>query len=164
MYLHPLQSILDALIQQRCWSVIAGEGTGSHVSLQFGEKRRMRIPIRNPLLSEIERTHEGEFSVFLKMCGWRLDGLNSVICASTSSNEAGGPMLSGLHHLIGEKIIRAQAMHPGKDMELLFSGDFCLRVFCDQTEDGYDNYSLRHSGDSIVAVGPKGVIQVERDD
>ena len=73
-------------------------------------------------------------------------------------------MLSGLQRLIGEKIIRAQAMHPGNDMELLFSGDFCLRIFCDQTEDGYDNYSLHHCGDSIVVVGTKGEIQVERDD
>ena len=85
VYLHPLQSMVDDLLEQKCWSVIAGEGTGSHVSLQLGAKRLLRIPNRNQFLSEIERTHEGEFVVFLKMCAWRLDGPNSVICASTSS-------------------------------------------------------------------------------
>ena len=147
-YLRPLEAMVDALRQQECWTVIAGEGTGSHVALHFGEKRPRHIPIRNSLLSEVERAYEGKIVVFLQMCCWRLDGPNGVICASTSSNEAGGEMLSGLDQLRGKKIIRAQVMHPGIDMELSFSGDICLRVFCDQTESGYDNYAICHCGDS----------------
>lgn len=67
-----VNSFFDALIGKRCWSIIAGPGTGSMASLAFGEKIRRSRPLRNPTLSSDQRELDGEFVVFVKGSEWSM--------------------------------------------------------------------------------------------
>jgi hypothetical protein len=55
----------------KCWSIIGGAGTGSVISLRFGDKVRMKQALRNPHLSMEERIFDGERSLIV-YCDWRL--------------------------------------------------------------------------------------------
>jgi len=61
-----------------CWSVMAGRGTGSRFTADFGEKLRRNVPLKNPRLSDDERNFQGEFALYVT-CAWRVDGLGEVI-------------------------------------------------------------------------------------
>lgn len=69
---------LNSLIGQPCWSVIAGRGTGSVISLHFGNKLPLQQPIKNSYLSEEQRKYEGELILFIQ-CVWRIDSEVEVI-------------------------------------------------------------------------------------
>jgi len=58
------RTALGTMEQKRCWAVIAGEGTGSNFILDIGKKLRLRRRLSNETLSEVERTHRGEFALY----------------------------------------------------------------------------------------------------
>ncbi len=149
------------LIGKPCWAFYAGPSTGSIVSFDFGEKIPRRVPLLNPKLSEDERYHFGEVSLFIE-CAWRLDSSDTVICGSTDSNDNEGPMQRGLELIVGRTVKSVKVEPPACDLTIGLDGNFTLKVFCDQTnvEEGYDNYSL-HVKDRIYIVGPRGRIRYE---
>jgi hypothetical protein len=144
-----------------CWGVLAGEGTGSHVTLHFGRKIERARPLRNPTLPDSLRHFKGEFGVFIQNCAWRLDA-RSIVCSSKTPNDNDGAMVRGLHMLIGQHVVTATAMLPGHDLIIEFSGAHTLRLFCDcfdQEKDG-DNYSL-HSLARVFTVNAGGALSLE---
>jgi len=152
-----LRKFLTALRRKRCWSVLAGPGTGSMVTLAFGKRVPRPRPISNPTLTEEQNRFDGELKLFLKDAAWRIDGKRGPVCSSTDNNKRGGPMLRGLNRLVGKKVTSATVAGTAADLTISFSGGLRLLVFSVQTnsEDEEDNYSI-HGRVGTVAVGPKG--------
>ena len=156
-----LLSELQNLRGLECWGVVAGEGTGSHVTLDFGRKIERARALRNPTLPESLRHFKGEFGVFIQNCAWRLDA-DRIVCSSKTPNDNQGAMVRGLQMLIGQHVVTATATLPGHDLVIEFSGAHTLRLFCDcfdQERDG-DNYSL-HSLDRVFTVNAGGGLSLE---
>jgi hypothetical protein len=86
-----LSEELKKLVGNPCWGIVAGLGTGSHISLAFGQKHPRRRVLTNPHLTEDQQRSEGEYILYVT-CAWRLQLPDKVICSSTSSNAEGGPL------------------------------------------------------------------------
>lgn len=153
---------INSLKGKKCWSVIAGSGTGSVVSLGFGEKKLKNRPIDNTALSEDERTFDPEVEIVI-YCAWRLSHSDGVLCGWRDSNEAGGAMLGGLSLLREKKIINIQLCLKSYDLKLHFEGDICLNIFCDQTSDfdSDENYTL-FVDNTAYTVGLKSKVEIEK--
>jgi hypothetical protein len=138
-----LEAELSKMIGRRCWSIVAGPGTGSVVSLGLGDKVRRTKPLTNSHLSYDQRMFESEFEIFIESF-WRLDGPSQVICGGWDDNRPEGPMLTGLRRLEGKELLDSHVSDPGLDLVLCFEDDLRLRVFCDQINeaDQGDNYSV----------------------
>jgi hypothetical protein len=147
------QEALDRLPGKRCWGVVAGKGTGTIFTLDFGAMFPRASPVRNPHLSRAVRENEAELSL-MAHCAWRIDGPGEVLTGCWESNEADGPMLRGLNALLERTVTATRFTRPGLDLELEFSGGHHLRLFCDQTdpEETFQNYSL-HTSTWISVVG-----------
>jgi hypothetical protein len=147
-----LETSINQLIDKECWGIVAGEGTGSFVNLEIGEKIRRNKEIENPALETDVRQFEGQYSLSLE-CAWRLDSTEAVICGASDDNSKDGKMLDGLRLLIGRRISRINLSKPGLDLDIEFSKDLTLKVFCDQTNenDQNDNYML-FTPDQIITV------------
>ncbi len=148
---------LNLLVSKECWSFIAGPGTGSFVTLDFGPKVPRRTPLKNKTLTQEQREYRGEISLFVE-CSWRIDSGTEVVCSSQDDNEPGGEMLQGLKLLTGEKVEEVNVFPPALDLVLKLTGGFSLRLFCDQTNE--DNYSL-FSQNSVFVVGGCGKLRRE---
>jgi hypothetical protein len=157
-----LRDAMNQLVGVKCWSVIAGAGTGSAVHFALGSPVPRAHPLRNPNLSELQRTHKGEFSLFVQ-CAWRLEARHEVLCGSTDDDANSGSMVAGLAQLVGKWITAIAVSRPIPDATVNFSDGMCLRVFCDQTnlDLAYPNYSVGNRDVSVV-VGARGVIHLEQ--
>ena len=150
-----LHRSLALLKGKKCWGIVAGEGTGSIVGLDFGEKVLRLRPVDNPHLTDDERRFEAEMSVLVS-CSWRLDSKLRVLTSSTAPNTNHGPMVKALELLRHRAIESMELSRPGYDLELWFRGGLRFRVFCDQVDiDGGNNYSF-FVKDRVFTVGPKG--------
>lgn len=149
-----LSQELNALVGELCWGIVAGPGTGSHISLTFGEKRPRQRVLTNPHLSEDQQRCEGEFILYVT-CAWRLQGPGRVICSSASSNVEGGPLQKGLKRLVGDVVNEVSVRPPAFDVEVRFSSGLVLLVFCDISDDEEeeDNYSLFTPTDILTVSG-----------
>lgn len=145
-FLKDLSILNDGLI---CWGFAAGSGTGSMVTLHFGEKIVRESPLKNKYLSEDMRNYEGEQCLYLEDCDWRIQTSTSVLASSLSSNEEGGEMLVALNQLVGKRVTAAQLELPSFDLRLEFENDLRLVVFCFgkslEDLDNYTFYSKEHS-------------------
>ena len=134
---------------------------GGSLSLQFGEKLPMPRPLRNKHLTEEERTHEGELTVFLS-CAWRLDGVGDILAVWSDPTPTDSPLPLGTECIKGTRVVSARVAGPAYDLELQFEGDRWLKAFCDQpiSEEVRPNYtaSIRKS---TVVVGSRGKLTVE---
>ena len=126
-----------------CWAFVAGKGTGSVVELNLGRKVSRKSPVRNPHLTETQRANDSEFALFVE-CTWRLESKTRVICGAWDDNSKQGAMIKGLERLVGQTIESISLTRPSLDLEVRFSNQFVLRIFCDQTNraEMVDNYSL----------------------
>jgi hypothetical protein len=156
-----LDHLFSALRGKVCWSITGGGAAGSHIKLEFGERIPRRIPVRNPVLTAEERKFEGEYSLFIE-CAWRVEIGDSVF-ASSAGFEAleARALMTTLTCLIGSVVTGTLISAPVPDAVLVFSESITLRIFCDQIEEGSDNYSLR-VGDTIVIVGSHGKLSTEK--
>jgi hypothetical protein len=155
------QDHLNQLVGMVAWGVVAGAGTGSMVSLQFGEKYLRAKPVKNPTLDPIIREYEGKWSLFIRDAAWRLDSEEKVLCSSRSNNQAGAEMLQGLHQITNALVSDVRLSKPGGDLLLTFSNGLELTVFCDcMNEDEGDNYWV-FAPSFIFTVKPKGELAVE---
>jgi len=152
---------LRKLQGSECWGVVAGEGAGSHVTLDLGLKIERARPLRNPKLPEALRHFKGEFGVFIRNCAWRLDA-DKIVCSWKTPNDNEGAMVCGLQSLVGQRVVAATATLPAYDLVIEFSGASKLHLFCDcfdSDRDG-DNYSF-HSANQVFVVGAGGVLTLE---
>ena len=137
------RDVLARLVGEECWSVIAGKGTGSHVSMKIGAKIPREQPLKNSLLTEDERNFDGEFGLFVTEASWRVEDAESVLCTSTDENT--GERYIHLKGLAGRKVTSASVAFPSFDLCLEFEGGMHFRVFSTFANDAeeysdYDNY------------------------
>jgi hypothetical protein len=156
-----LRAALSQLVDKECWSVVAGRGTGSTIHMALGRRVPRRAPLLNETLSALERTHEGEFDLFIESA-WRLERGAEVLCGSTDDDDNDGAMVAGLGQLVGKRVLSVVVCTPVPDFAMRLEDELCLNVFCDQTnlKTTSDNYSVRF-GDTIVAVTVRGRIVEE---
>jgi hypothetical protein len=154
-----LRAAVHALVGLPCWSVVAGRGTGSVVSLLFGAKVPREQPLKNRHLTDDERVFTSDHGLFVN-AAWRLDGPLDVVCSWRGSNEPGGAMVPGLATLVGRTVTACELRAPAHDLTVWFGGDRRLSIFCDLTPDRGNDYTVFMPGGSISA-GPVGVIDRE---
>jgi hypothetical protein len=152
---------LNRLVGQVCWGFVAGEGTGSVISLNIGGKVLRKSPLKNPHLSAEQRKYDAEFDLFIQ-CAWRLESKTQVICGAWDDNAKGGDMLEGLQRLTGQVISSIKVSKPALDLTVSFSSELMLRVFCDQTNQAemQDNYSV-FLPDAVYVVGTRSELKRE---
>jgi len=138
-----LKAQLLQLVGKRCWGIVAGDGSGSIISLCIGDKIKRKKPIENPTLTKDVQEYDSEYRLLL-FCVWRLDSDKKIICGAWDDNSQGGKMLKGLNMLVGRKITQVNVCEPALDITISFSGYVRLKVFCDQINeiDKYENYTL----------------------
>lgn len=119
-----LQTQLSLLEGNLCWSVIAGESTGSQLKCDFGARIPRRKAIHNSKLSRDQQVYEGEFDLFIE-CAWRLEEGTEVVCGSTDNNRNSGPMRTGLGRLHGQTVVEASVASPIPDLILGSLTNFC---------------------------------------
>lgn len=115
------------LYKKTCWSIIAGEGTGSNVSINFGEKILLKRPLKNPHLSEEERKYDGEYGLYIT-CSWRMDSDMHVVCGSKEPNRNNGAMVKGLKNLLNARVADIIVSKPAFDLVLNFDNKYSLKI------------------------------------
>jgi hypothetical protein len=156
------ESELQRLVSLECWSVKGGKPTGSMVTFEFGRKILRNNPIGNPNLTDDERNYTGEVGLFTYFCPWRIEHGDDIISSWNDDNSKEGPMLRALYRLLDETVERVELLRPGLDLNLYFTGNLVLRLFCDQIdeEEGADNY-IYFAPSKSYAVGIRSEIKVE---
>jgi hypothetical protein len=156
------EEVVNRLVGQLCWGIIAGAGTGSIISLQLGEQIPRQSPLNNPALSRVQKKYESEYTIFIE-CSWRVDSKSKVICGCWDDNSKNGEMVAGLKRLTGSTVTSVNVKKPAWDLELMFSNGFVLRLFCDSVNlaDLNDNYSV-FLPEGIFVVGTRGKLRKEQ--
>ncbi len=131
----PVQNLVGNVL----WGAAAGNGTGSLVTLHFGAKLRRRRSLDNPNISEILRTHEGEFVLFVK-CGWQIDCEGAKIADNESSNRPEGEMSEALRRLLRRAVKRVTFAK--NDVSVDFSGNLSIHLYPKVRRGGFGNYSF----------------------
>lgn len=157
-----IEDLLKPLIPLSPWQVVAGGGLGSLFGLDMGEK----IPVEKYLEDrDPPYPFRGEYYLFIECC-WRLDEAACAFDPVTSwqeSNEPDGPMLRGLHSLIGDPILSLSVSPPAGDLKITFGSGRRLTAFCDLTWKGTwdgeadgltSNWSLFTPGRKVLCIGP----------
>jgi hypothetical protein len=126
-----------------CWGFVAGKGTGSVVELNLGKKVSRKSAVKNPHLTDEQQASDSEFALLVE-CTWRLESKTQVICGAWDDNSKQGAMIKGLERLVGQTIESISLLRPSLDLELSFSNQLVLRIFCDLTNraEMVDNYSF----------------------
>lgn len=155
-------SNLDSLIGKECWGIVAGEGTGSILSLKFGEKISREKPIDNPHLSEDCRAFDAEFS-FLIYSPWRLSNSSEILSSSYYDNANDGSMINGLNEILNKSVKNISCKSPCNDLRIQFESNTVLDIFAcdidiDEDSSFYDFYSpsgiFSIVGDSLIEFEP----------
>jgi len=152
---------INLLKEKKCWSVIAGVGTGSVVHLGFGEKKSRKKPLKNPNLSKDEKMFEPEIGLMIH-CAWRLSKLDKILCGWRDSNELKSNMLKGINLLKDKKVIDIHLNQTVYDLDIYFDNNMCFQLFCDQTNnyDSDENYTL-FLNQAAYTIGLKSLLETE---
>lgn len=159
---HALVGYLTSLQGKECWGFIAGAGSGSMVTFDFGGRVPRRKPALNPNLTDEQRNFIGEITLFIQDAAWRIDSENGVLCGSTTWNDLAGPFGDGLRKIVGCRVQGIAVSRPGMDLSIEFDKGLRLKVFCNQTnaEDDGVNYSL-HLNTKVYVVGINSSVTIE---
>lgn len=152
---------LNALSGKLCWAVTGGKGTGSIITLDFGNKIPRKIPLQNQHISIEKQKFNAETSLVI-YCAWRVDSAEYVLCGSNDSTEEDGVMLQGLKKIVGTHVQAVTVTFPGYDLSIEFNNGLTLHLFCtmmDAEVDG-DNYVLFEDGYAF-GVSSKSIITCE---
>lgn len=155
-----VEDLLCAMRGEVCWSLVAGPGTGSMISMSLGRKIKRDRPIRNSYLSRIQQEYDGEYGVFIQQAAWKLKYQGNVLCTSNDSNEFGGPMLRGLKRLIGKRVHSVYFMKSTGGFKIIFEKQLSLVVRCDRLYDDAMCYSL-FGPEHIIAVSEDKKVNIE---
>ncbi|MBC7818011.1 MAG: hypothetical protein IAG10_14060 [Planctomycetaceae bacterium] len=150
---------LQNLHSKECWRVFCGPSTGTSLDIHFCPLVARQEPLRNPKLSELERTHSGAIGLFVH-CSWRLQTSERVVAASGVA-EADSELVWAVPQILQGRKVEAITgpTTPSNDVAIRFSDGIEFLIFCDLVgEDAGDNYSLfLESG--IITVGPGGLLR-----
>jgi hypothetical protein len=160
----PIEHLKNTLLRKTCWYTLAGEGSGSIFQLYLGAKIPRQVPKRNEMLRDEARWNDAEYSLMV-WCAWRLDGANEPMTSWLEPNDNSGPMVLGLAQLEGESVVDVRLCPPAWDLEIEFSGQKTLRVFCDAIKgnERTENWSVLGPDGFCLAVGESGE-WVDKDD
>lgn len=148
-----LVEFFNCLIGEKCWSVIAGPGGGSMISMTFGRPIKRKWPLKNSMLSESVRSFEGELKMFVQNSDWQLEFLGDIVCDNFSDNSLGGPMVVGLENLVGTKVTSVSFIDKVYSVQIKFSNKFSLKVFCvENVGDEISNYTVFDPGRCIAVL------------
>jgi len=102
-----LKRALAEFVGKRCWSTVAGAGSGSIFTLGIGAKIPRENPLRNPHLSGEQQENDSEYGLMV-YSSWVLKRLDIVVCNSANDNSNDGPLVLGLRKLEGKEIKKAE--------------------------------------------------------
>jgi hypothetical protein len=149
--LKPLLQQVEGLV---CWRAYTSMGNspglffGNTVNLFPTHSVRRRAEWKH-----IPVTRSTAEIIFIIWCTWRLDATEVTI---TSSDDRADTAEEEVQKLSGRRLISALAAPPAGDLTLTFSGDRCLKVFCDHVPGQpsyHGNWQLKVP-ESRVLVGP----------
>lgn len=137
-----------------CWR--AYTSLGNSPGLYFGKKVR-RAAAESMMhsrrwMNRPDSWYTGEI-VFIAWCSWRLDAPDRPI---TSSDDDARAAAAGIERLTGRSLLASTLTPPAADVELHFSGDLTLKVFCDHVpgSPSFDgNWELQVRMSSLL-IGP----------
>lgn len=121
-----ISAAADALVNKRCWQVLAG-AIDFTFSLHFGSRLRLSLPPTATKRGRRGLLYEGE-CVLLVWCPWRLDGPKGPVCSSDCDKAT---IVQGLDSLVRRRVSSVQTTPPAWDMSIQFTGAFGLRVFAE---------------------------------
>lgn len=149
------------LIDEPCWAIIAGKGTGSVILLETGPKVPLDPPSNNDQLTEEERNFESWYSVH-SWCSWRIESSCRFVGSWTQVPDSGDWMVeSGLSLIKGSRVTNCELNSGVPDLRLWF-GEVCLTLFADVVPDNSDcSYSL-HTPSEVLEVFSDGAFASER--
>jgi hypothetical protein len=123
-----IQEVVSALTGKRCWYASCGGINLPTFSLAFGDKIPRKHVLKNSMHTDEFRNFEGEANLYV-WCTWRLD--DPTRGPLTSSDDTADHIVPQLDGLAGLDVCVVNVERPGWDLQLLFSGDRKLNVFCD---------------------------------
>lgn len=147
-----IQAMFARLEGMPCWHVSAGGCTWPSFNLAMGD----RIPRRRPLSNERQPKEFRENDPSASLLVWTSWRLESASLPVASSEDREGVALPELEKLIGRTVVGARVLNGCLDLELAFSGDLAVRVFCGYVTEssGMDeNWQFNiHGGKTVAAV------------
>ena len=148
---------IKELFNQPCVKVVGGD-TGSIIAIDFGKL----VPV-NGIVSNNYDNHpylRGEYGLMID-CAWRLDAVTEVLCGSEDDLRS----LFNFHFnkLVSEKVISTKLTEPAYDLEIEFSNNYILKLFCNNTNpEAFDNNYDFFTPEGCFSVGCKGEINFEK--
>jgi hypothetical protein len=141
---------------------VAGKGTHSRFTLDFGARFPRDRPLKNELLTQVVRENKAEFCLFVQSTPWRVQSAETVVATWQDDEANDGPMVAALDRLVGATVVAAQVAPPAWDLTLTFDNGLTLVVFADGTpRRDFDDYDLA-TRTTIFTVGMGGRIRTER--
>lgn len=145
-----VRDALSELVNLPCWGIIAGKGSGSVVSLYFGEILPRKCPLKNPTLSDKIRNNESQYSVML-WSAWQLYNRDHLLCEWTDSNLEDD--FYKIFKLEGKKMIKFE-VNDERIIKLNFSESYMLKVSASSIND--NSISVFTPDHSITLTGNSG--------
>ena len=127
------EKVLEDFIALPCWVSIAGESSGSMVSLFFGPMIARDKALENLKLPEAYRFNRSDHSIFIQLSSWMLEQGDKEICSCDSDNSNTGEMVMGLSKLLGLHVHHIEYIAQ-QGLYIDFQGDFTLSIFFDAKE------------------------------
>jgi hypothetical protein len=130
-----LQRAAHELIGKLCWRVSAGVITGSRMNLDLGTR------IQTEIGNDKRLQESGEFGIQIGSAQWRISSNHEILASSVETIEEGGAAITGIRRLEGKHVTEVNVSRLF-DLQVKFENDFELQVFCNDPDDGADNYTL----------------------
>lgn len=143
-----------------CWKFGCGGSVGSSFSLAFG-KRISRLAPKVVERRVIEEYQEFGEMTLLVWCTWRLDAPFQPLTSSDDSDEG---IQHGLSELIGTTVQSVEIAAPAWDLNVKFSNNLWLRVFCDHVPGDPSievNWEL-YGDEQSLHIGPGAKYRIEK--
>jgi hypothetical protein len=155
-----IEAILERIVGEECWAIIAGPGTGTVILLDLGAKLPRVEEVDNPNLSEDECKFEAPYSIQV-WCAWRVEVAGRVVGSAVALPETGWWERSGLAQVRGRRLTSFELSMPIPDLRLHF-GDVTLSMFADTlSEDDRDCAFTVRTSDDVYVVFANGDLQRE---
>lgn len=142
-----IEEHLNNLVGSLCWTVVGDDHPEVHIG--FGGKIRRDRPLSNTKLSDEQRQWRPEFDILVH-CSWRLQSPESVVAAAADGGAA-------LIPLVGRAVESVGATPRTWDLVVRFAGGLELRVFADETRDGFQNFSVGVRDTYLTITAKSGV-------
>jgi hypothetical protein len=122
------QQFCKEIVGQECWSIVAGEGTGTMVSIDFGHKILLHRPINNRHLPDDKRNFKGKYALFIQDAAWWVLEHGEVIGGWEDNNLNDGPMVTSLKKLVGKRVLSIDFFGKEHGFEMFFEENLMLKV------------------------------------